>query len=71
MCANGSKMIQGVDFITSYLPTVDVDSFRLPANVAASEQMIIVFIDSSNAFHANVISDQTKIIYITLPIMYV
>ena len=70
MCANGSKMIQGVDFSDSYAPTVDADSFRLTLNIAASEDMNIVFIDASNAFQTNVISDPSKRVYVTLPTMY-
>ena len=42
MCVSGSRMIQGVDFTSSYSPTVDADSFRLSVNVAASQKMIIV-----------------------------
>ena len=70
MCANGSRMIQGVDFTSSYSPTVDADSFRLSMNIAASEKMIIVFIDASNASQTNVISDPRKRVYVTLPTMY-
>ena len=70
MCTNGSKMIQGQDFKVSYAPTVDADSFRLSIALAVSDEMIIVFIDASNAFQTNVISDPNKRIYITLPTMY-
>ena len=70
MCANGSKMIQGVDFTVSYVLTVDTDLFRLTVNIAESDQMIIVFIDTSNTFQTNVISDSKKRIYVTLPTMY-
>ena len=70
MCTNGSKMIQGQDFTVSYAPTVVADSFRLSIALAASDNMIIVFIDASNAFQTNVISDPNKRIYITLPTMY-
>ena len=49
---------------------MDADSFRLSVNIAVSEKMIIVFIDASNAFQTNVISDPKKRIYLTLPTMY-
>ena len=70
MCANGSKMIQEQDFTVSYVPTVDADSFRLAIEIAVSDEMIIVFIDASNAFQTNDISDSNKRVYIILPTMY-
>ena len=63
-------MIGGIDYILSYSPTVDADSFRLIVLIAAAEGMITVFIDASNAFQTNVISDPSKRIYVTLPTMY-
>ena len=70
MCANGSKMVQGQDFTVSYAPAVDADSFRLAISIVASDEIILVFIDASNAFQTNVISDPNKRVYITLPTMY-
>jgi len=70
MCANGSKTVQGLYYSTSYAPTVDTCSFRLILNIAASDGMTMVFIDASNTFQTNVISDPKKIIYITLATMY-
>ena len=70
MCANGSKMVQGVYYIISYVSTVNADSFRLSLNIAASDNMIVVFINTSSAFQTNVISDPKKRVYITLPTMY-
>ena len=60
MCANGSKMVQGVDFSESYAPTVDADSYRFMMNISAMDRMIITFIDASNAFQTNVIQTHTK-----------
>ena len=66
MCANGSKMIQGQDYTVSYAPTVDVDSFRLTSIISASDDIVVVFIDTSNVFQTNVISDPNKRVYIIL-----
>ena len=38
--------------------------------VVASDEMIVVLIDTSNTFKKNVISDRNKRVYITLPTMY-
>ena len=64
-------MRQGQDFAVSYAPTVDVDSFRLLIAIAASDEMIVVVIDASNAFQTNIISDPNKRIFIALPIMHI
>ena len=69
MCANGSKMVQGRDYTTSYAPIVDADSFRLSLNIAASDEMIVVFVDASNTFQTHLILDPKKRLYITLPKM--
>ena len=70
MCANRSKMIQGQDYTVSYAPTADVDSFRLTSTIAVSDDIVVVFIDTSNVFKTNVISDPNKRIYITLSTIY-
>ena len=64
-------MIQGQDFAVSYAPTVDVYLFRLLIAIVASDEMIAVVIDASNAFQTNIISDPNKRIYITLPTMHI
>ena len=63
-------MIHGLDFIVSYAPTCDVDLFKLSLNIAASDGMIAVYIDASNAYQTNFISDPKKQVYITIPTMY-
>ena len=70
MCANGANMVQGKDYFISYAPTVDSDSFRLMIAIAAGDKMIIVFIDASNAFQTNVISDPNERVFLSLPTMY-
>lgn len=59
MCANRSKMIQGLGFIVSCAHIWDADVFRLSITFAASEGIILVFIDLLNSFQTNVISAYT------------
>ena len=44
--------------------------FRLAIAITASDEMILVLLDASNAFQTNDISDPNKRVYITLPTMY-
>ena len=60
MCANRSKMVHGLDYTTSYAPTIDAYLFILSLNIAASDEMIVVFVDVSNEFQTNLISDSKK-----------
>lgn len=61
---------QGQNFTVLYALTVDAGSFRLTIVILASDEMILVFIDASNAIQKNVISDPNKRVYIILPTMY-
>ena len=61
---------QGQNFTVLYALTVDAGSFRLTIAILASDEMILVFIDASNAIQKNVISDPNKRVYIILPTMY-
>ena len=64
---DGSRMAQWVDFSISYAPMVASDLLRLIITIASSEGMSIIFIDASNTFQKNVISDPKKRVYISLP----
>lgn len=66
MCANGSKIMQGLDFVVSYTLTVDTSPFRLSICIAASDEIIVVFIDKSKTFQTNSISDPKKRAYIMI-----
>ena len=61
MCADRSRMVQGVDFSISYTPTVNSDSLRLIIIIAASKGKNIIFIDASNTFQKKIISDPNKV----------
>ena len=70
ICANGSRMEEGIDFHCSYAPVCDGDSFRLVVAIAAEEGMIGYFLDISNAFQTNVIFDPRDRFYIHIPPLY-
>ena len=63
-------MEEGIHYEDSYSPTCQGFSFRLSVNVAAIQNMILFFIDASNAFQTNVISDPHKRHYVGLPTLY-
>ena len=60
MCADGSRMVQGVDFSIPYAPTADSDSLRLIIDIASSDGMSIIFTDVSNAFQKMRYRTRTK-----------
>ena len=63
-------MIQGIHFMESYSPTCQGFSFRMVMGLAATLLMTLYFIDASNAFQTNVISDPTKRHHVGLPFGY-
>ena len=69
-CANGSRQLEGIDFEVSFAPVADADSLRFMIALATSEGMIFIFIDASNAFQTNIISNPAKRHYISIPTMY-
>ena len=70
LCADGSRMIEGIDFDLSYAPVIDGNSLMLMIALATSKGMVFYFLDISNAFQTNVIHDPTKRHYIHMPSMY-
>ena len=70
MCADGSRMIMGLDYDLSYAPVIDGDSLLLMIALATSKSMVFYFLDISNAFQTNVIHDPSKRHYLHLPTLY-
>ena len=70
MCADGSRMVAGIDFDLSYAPVIDGDSLMLMIAIATSKKMIFYFLDISNAFQSNIIHNPAKRQYIRLPTLY-
>jgi hypothetical protein len=68
LCADGSAMLEGVDFLLSYAPTADITAIRvLIALTSANKHMVLYTIDITNAYQNNVISDPAKRHYLSLP----
>ena len=70
LCADGSRMVMGVDYDLSYAPVIDGDILLLMIAVATSMGMVFYFLDISNAFQSNIIHDPAKRHYIHLPPLY-
>ena len=67
MCADGSRMVEGLDYDISYAPVIYGDSLLLMIALAASKKLTFYFLDISNAFQSNVIHDPTIRHYLHLP----
>ena len=70
LCADGSRMVVGIDYDLSFAPVIDGDTLLLMIAVATSKRMKFYFLDISNAFQSNIIHDDNKRHYIHLPSMY-
>ena len=70
MCADGSRMIMGLDYDLSYAPVIDGDSLLLMIALATSRGMMFYFLDIFNTFQSNVIHDPSKQYYLHLPTLY-
>ena len=70
LCADGSRMVVGIDYDLSYAPVIDGDSLLLMISVATSKGMIFYFLDISNAFQSNIIHDPRRRHYLHLPSLY-
>ena len=69
-CADGSKMILGKHYDESYSPSCSSFSFRFTINIIVWFRMLVFFIDASNAFQTNVITNPSKRHYLGLPSLY-
>ena len=70
LCADGSRMVMGLDYDLSFAPVIDSPSLHFMIAIATSEGMTFYFIDISNAFQTNVIADPKRRHYIKLPALY-
>ena len=68
--ADGSRMVEGIDFENSYAPTNDIDSFRTIGVFAVQFNLWFYFFDAENSFQTNVIDNSTVQKYISLPPLY-
>ena len=70
LCADGSRMVLGIDYDISYAPVIESDALLLMIAVASSRKLTFYFLDISNAFQSNVIHDPAKRHYMHTPSMY-
>ena len=70
MCADGSRMIMGLDYDLSYAPVIDGDILLLMIAVSTSLGMTFYFLDISNAFQSNIIHDPNRRHYMHIPALY-
>ena len=69
LCANGSTMVEGVDFDLSFCHVADTYSILLIFNIAAMLSLRLYFYDISNAFQSTV-KQAAERHYINLPPLY-
>ena len=70
LCADGSRMVVGIDYDLSYAPVIDGDSLLLMIALATSKGWTFYFLDISNAFQSNIIHNPHKRHYLPLPSLY-
>ena len=69
-CADGSSMIEGVDFTVSYAPVVDLHSLRIIILIDSTEVLFIFVLGISNAFQNTILPNPAEIFYLSLPYLY-
>ena len=69
-CAKGSKMVEELDYDLSFAPVIDGPHLYFMIAIATAEDMILYFVDISNAFQTNVVEDTNKRHFISLPSLY-
>ena len=70
LCADGSRMAEGIDLVNSYTPTADADSLRLVIALVVTYCLDLTLYDVSNDFQTNIISDPAKRHYLSIPPLY-
>ena len=61
LCADGFRMVVGIDFDLSYAPVIDGDSLLLMIAVATSRGVRFYLLDVSNAFQSNIFMVQAGV----------
>ena len=70
LCADGSRMVVGIDYDISYAPIIDRYILLLMITVATSKKMTFYFPNILNIFQSNTIHDSNKSHYICLQSLY-
>ena len=66
-CGNGSIMIEGPDYDLSFASVVDGPHLFFMIAISTAENMVLYFVDISNAFQTNVIEGPNKRHFLALP----
>ena len=69
-CADISSILEGVDFNVSYAPVAGIFSLCITTAIASEEGLIIFVLDISNTFQNNIPPNPAKIVYQSLPHIY-
>ena len=70
ICANGSSMLEGVCFTTSYTPVISIKLIWIIIAIAPAEVLMIYFLDISNASQNTILPNTEESVYPSLPPLY-
>lgn len=70
LCADGSRMIVGVDYNLSSAPVIEREALFLTIALAASKSIQLFFLDISNAFQSNAVHCPSKRHHIHIQSLY-
>ena len=71
LCTDGSRMIVGVDFDSSYALVIEGDALLLVISLAISKNLTLYLLEISNAFQKNMAHDPNTHHYIHLYSLYI
>ena len=69
--ANGSTLVQGIDFDASFAPTSFFVNIQFVLAIAAAETMSVFSLDVCNAFQTDIESNPPERVHISIPPFYV
>ena len=69
-CAYESSILEGVYFNVSYVPVDGIRYLRIIVSISSAEDLIVFVLDISNAFQNNILPNPARIIYLSLPYIY-
>ena len=69
-CADGSSILEGVEFTVSYAPVAGILSLHIITAIAFAEGLVIFVLDISNNFHNTILPNPAETFYLSLPYIY-
>lgn len=70
LCANGSTMIEGLDFFISYAPIANIIAIHTIIDIEAMQYKRLYTLDIVNAYQSNYIDNPSNRHYMRLPYLY-